>query len=464
LWQLQVDSANPVSGLSESCGEVVTDEATTSTNHRALLRCIWFRIVHGTNLPPKNRQCTIFRPHANDASIVMKRIRALCISRNYPNSQFPQLGVWAKRLVMASGSWCDTKVIAPVPWFPRIGLTTYARYGSIPEHQLDETTEVFHPRMLLLPGTHFHSTEAMAYYHAIRRLVEQIRKAWAFDLIHAHFIYPDGVVAARLAKETGVPFVVTEHASWTPWLEGHPGVRRQAVMAATHAAKVIAVSRSLAKDISSFGVPADRIAVVPNIVDGSIFNVEGRVDNGDSRRILFVGIMRKVKGVDVLLRAMRLLLDAGWPASLTIIGESFYSSYARDYDELRRLSSQLELDESVSFAGAKTPEEVAAEMRNSSVVVLPSRRETFGVVLAESLACGTPVVATRCGGPEDIVDESVGELIPPDDPQALANAIMSVVGRRAEFRPDVLSRHSLRQFGAGVVTRQMETVYTNALA
>jgi teichuronic acid biosynthesis glycosyltransferase TuaC len=103
-------------------------------------------------------------------------------------------------------------------------------------------------------------------------------------------------------------------------------------------------------------------------------------------------------------------------------------------------------------------------MRNSSVVVLPSRRETFGVVLAEALACGTPVVATRCGGPEDIVDENVGLLIPPGDPQALATAIRSVVDRRAEFPAAVLSRHSLQRFGADVVTKQMETIYKNALA
>lgn len=394
----------------------------------------------------------------------MSLIRALCISRNYPNDQFPRLGIWVQRLVTACSGWCEMRVIAPVPWFPPVSGTAYSRYASIALHEWAGGTEVFHPRFLLLPGMSLHSLEAISYYRGVRRLVERLRSDWPFDLIHAHFIYPDGVVAARLSEEIRVPFVVTEHASWTPWLNDRPLVRRQAVAAAHRANRIIAVSRTLAGSIASFGIQEDRISVVPNTVDGDVFSFDGPREVPTRPRLLFVGIMRKVKGIDVLLRALRLLLDSGYPVELAIVGESFYSSYARDYRELRALSAALGLDENVRFLGAMTAPQVAAEMRRSSLVVLPSRRETFGVVLAESLACGTPVVATRCGGPEDIVDDDVGVLVEPGDPGALADGIRTVLSRQSDYDPARLRRHSLSRFGTDVVSRQLETIYRDALA
>jgi glycosyltransferase involved in cell wall biosynthesis len=179
--------------------------------------------------------------------------------------------------------------------------------------------------------------------------------------------------------------------------------------------------------------------------------------------VLFVGIVRKVKGIDVLLRAIRLLVDDGVRIRLTIAGESFYASYARDYAELTELCTRLGLDDDVQFVGAMNPMQVAAEMRDSSVVVLPSWRETFGVVLAEALACGTPVVATRCGGPEDIVDDQSGLLVNPGDPAALAAALKSVLSNPAYYDPNRLRQHALDRFGRDVVSNQLRSLYEQIL-
>lgn len=394
----------------------------------------------------------------------MKPIRALCLSRNFPNSQFPLLGIWTSRIVAATAGWCETKVISPVPWFPDIAIERYARYRLIDNRETCGDAEVFHPRFFLLPGMALHSAEATLYYHAVRRQVRRLRREWPFDIIHAHFIYPDGVVAARLAKEFRVPFLVTEQASWVPWLNTYPAVRRQALTAARDASKVLAVSRSLAKSIASFGVPENKIAVVHNIVEESVFNLGQRPQSVTPPRILFVGIMRKVKAVDVLLRAFRLLLDSGFDARLVIVGESFYASYARDYAELRELHTSLGLGDKVEFTGALAPPQVAEEMRKSSVVVLPSWRETFGAVLAESLACGTPVVATKSGGPEDIVNDEVGLLVEPGDAAGMADAIRNVVTHRERYEPQRLSESSHSRFGKDVVGHELERVYRDALA
>jgi glycosyltransferase involved in cell wall biosynthesis len=309
-----------------------------------------------------------------------------------------------------------------------------------------------------------HSVVSESYYLGTHRAIEKLARTFSPDLIHAHFIYPDGVVAARIGKDLGLPVIITEHAPWNPWLVQYPRVRIKALAAAEYASRIIAVSRSLAKDIESFGVPVSKIAVIPNVIDESSFNLEGSKTSHDPGRLVFVGIVRRVKGLDVLLEALRILRDNGQVINLRIIGESFYESYARDLDEVQRLVVRLGLSGSVTFLGGMSAPEVAREIRQSAALVLPSRRETFGVVLAEALACGRPVIATRCGGPEDIVSEDVGVLVEPNDAPALAEGISRVLSSASSYDPAALNSHAIHRFGRDVVSAQIQRVYEETLA
>jgi glycosyltransferase involved in cell wall biosynthesis len=179
----------------------------------------------------------------------------------------------------------------------------------------------------------------------------------------------------------------------------------------------------------------------------------------DPDRILFVGFVNYMKGIDVLLRAMRLLVERGSNARLVLVGGAHYRNTLRQERELRGLANDLALTGRVTFAGRKPPGEVARLMAESAVVVLPSRAESFGAVLVEALACGTPVVATRCGGPEDIVDDEVGLLVPPDDASALADGIDHVLGNRDRYQAAALRERALARFATEVVTAQVAAVY-----
>jgi glycosyltransferase involved in cell wall biosynthesis len=117
----------------------------------------------------------------------------------------------------------------------------------------------------------------------------------------------------------------------------------------------------------------------------------------------------------------------------------------------------------VQFVGKKLPPELTRYMQESAVLVLPSRAESLGLVLVESLACGTPVVATRCGGPEDIVDDQVGVLVAPEDPEALARGIEQVIDQRDRYDPALLRRRALERFGIEVVGRRLRDVYENVI-
>jgi teichuronic acid biosynthesis glycosyltransferase TuaC len=358
---------------------------------------------------------------------------------------------------------CDIRVVSPVPYcppLPSIGrLDQYARFRGIARHETREGVEILRPRFLVGPGTSLYALEAAAYYRGIVREVDTLREEFPFDLIHAHFIYPDGVVAHRLSQRYGVPFVVSEHAPWTGWLD-RPGVARAAVPAAQAASAILAVSSSVERTIRAYAGDEPRVEVVPVGVDGDRFRLGTGPRIPD--QILFVGFVNYMKGIDVLLEAMRLLRDRGAPGRAILVGSGFYRNTQRQELELRALAGRLGLEDRVTFAGRRAPEEVARLMAESAVLVLPSRAESFGAVLVEALACGTPVVSTRCGGPEDIIDASVGRLVPAGDPTSLAEAIDLVLREPSLFDAEHLRRHALARFSWDTVIDGLLTAYREA--
>lgn len=367
------------------------------------------------------------------------------------------MGLWVERPTVLLAARCDIRVVSPVPYcppLPSMGPFDYfTRFRDLPHREVRHGIAVERPRYLLGPGSSTYALSGEAYYRGVRRAVDRIHESWGFDLIHAHFIYPDGVAGAKLARRYKVPLIVTEHAPWHPWLDRF-GVRRQALAAARCAGEILAVSNSVREMILTEIADAS-VRVVPVGVDAELFKPE---EDATRRRdqILFVGFVNYNKGIDVLLRAMTLLRARGEPAQLLLLGGSHYRNTRTQEDELRALAQRLSLDEHVHFLGHQLPDEVARLMRESAVVVLPSRAESFGAVLVEALACGTPVVATRCGGPEEIVDPTVGMLVSPGDPEALADALVSVLHRPAAYPVDTLRRYALDRFGW---PRIVETIY-----
>ncbi len=392
-------------------------------------------------------------------------LKVLVMSRNYPNNVMEILGLWVERLVRQSASFCEPKVIAPVPYippFPWLG-EYYSRFRRIDAHRWADSVEISHPRFFVGPGYSLHSVEWVTYYLGVRRCVDQLHRRFPFDLIHAHFTYPDGVVAARLGRRYGVPVIITEQVPWRPWLEHYPVVRRQATWAARQSTFHIAISRSVRDSITHFTKDASNLRIIPDGVDGSVFTMPQNGRRFISNQILFVGATRPVKGVDILLKAVRLLVDRKCDVKLVIVGEGYYRSYRREYDRLQQMARDLTIQGYVEFAGKKSVSDLVRYMQESAILVLPSRAESLGMVLAEALACGTPVVSTRSGGPEDIVNEKVGVLVPVEDPGALARGIEEVLRRRGDYDPVKLRSYALDNFGLESIGRRMSDLYQEAL-
>jgi glycosyltransferase involved in cell wall biosynthesis len=387
--------------------------------------------------------------------------RVLVLARSYPNDVLPSLGLWTERpTVLLQEHGCDMRVVSPVPYCPPIPsvgpLRQYARFRRVRRREKRNGVDVVHPRFLVGPGTMLYASEASAYHRGVVGEAERLHAERPFDIVHAHFIYPDGAVAHRLASRWRVPFVVTEHAPWTGWLDRR-GVARVALPAAHAAAAILAVSSSVGRAIQAYAGDGPRVEVIPVGVDTALFRPETAPRVSD--QILFVGFLNYMKGIDVLLDAMSTLRDRGEAGRLVLAGGSFYRNTRKQEEALRGRAVALGLGDRVTFVGRKPQEEVARLMAESAVVVLPSRAESFGAVLVEALACGTPVVATRCGGPEDIVTPDVGELVSVGDASALADALSRTLGRRARYEPARLRAYAQSRFDWETVVEQIRDVY-----
>lgn len=394
----------------------------------------------------------------------MKRPKVLVLSRNYPNSVMPSLGLWVKHLVGELSENCDIKVIAPTPYAPPTKLfSDYIKYRQIEKRSVVDGVEIFHPRLIVGPGYSLYNVEGIMYFLSVYFLIKRIWKTFKFDIIHGNLIYADGFVATLLGKIYKKPVVITEHAMWDPWLDKHPLVGKQALWAAKNCDRIVAVSRALKICIMDFHNDEKKIKIIPCGVDGSLFVKNDIEKKSKPKRILYVGWVAYHKGVDVLLKSMKALKEKKVDVELIIIGQSYYKDQKRQENELKELAKQLGVSEMVYFAGGKSQKEIVEYLNQSSLLVLPSRRETFGAVLVEAMACGVPVVATKCGGPEDIITPDVGVLAEKEDEDSLAAAIKSALDNCDRYQGDKIRKYALENYSWESVGKRFEKLYGETL-
>jgi glycosyltransferase involved in cell wall biosynthesis len=275
-----------------------------------------------------------------------------------------------------------------------------------------------------------------------------------FDLIHAHAAFPAALVAMELASELGLPFVVTEHTgeALRHRIE-RTQIGRRALGDALHRADaVIAVSETLARRLRQEGVLATD--VIPNVVDENVFT-PATPARSDPPRVLALARLVDGKGIAQLVEAAALLRRNDFRLELRIGGDG---PRRREWE---RYAQRMGLGEAISFLGSLSRNAVVEEMHACSCFVLPSESESFGVVCVEALACGRPVVATRSGGPEEIVTERDGVLVPARDVDSLAEGIRTVLTHPYDI--EAIRAGAVQRFGSATVTAALERVYRRVL-
>lgn len=332
----------------------------------------------------------------------MKPIKILTFSTLYPNAAQPTHGIFVEnrlRHLLESGE-IEVKVVAPVPWFPLTNpaFGKYGNFAKVPEHEVRHGIEIWHPRYWVLPKIGM-SIAPLLMARAVRETVRNIREqGFDFDLIDAHYFYPDGVAACMVANRLGKPFVVTARGTDINLIPRHSLPKRWILWAANKSRAMISVCQALKNEMTKIGIAADKVTALRNGVDLEFFNPGNRAEirkqlNISGKTLLSVGYLIERKGHHLIIEALSRLPDV----RLYIAGEGEMSA------QLHKLASDNGVADRVIFLGALDRESLRRYMVAADALVLASSREGMANVLLESIACGTPVVATPLWGTPEVV-------------------------------------------------------------
>jgi glycosyltransferase involved in cell wall biosynthesis len=372
-------------------------------------------------------------------------LRLLTFSTLYPSNSRPNHGVFVEnrlRHLVASGQAVST-VLAPVPWFPSANprFGDWARMAATASQETRNGLVVLHPRYPVIPRIGM-SVAPFLLYRAMRPVLARMLSEGArFDVIDAHYVYPDGVAAVWLGRHFGLPVVVTARGTDVSLIPRFRVPRRLIQGAIRGAAALVTVSAALKTALVALGAPDDKVTVLRNGVDTTLFRPP--VDRDAARAalgltrptLISVGLLIERKGHDRTIEAMAKL--PGF--DLLIVGEG------PERDSLLALIGRLGLSDRVRLLGARPHAELPALYGAADASVLSSSREGWANVLLESMACGTPAVASNIWGNPEVVQEiAAGVITEANTPDGIAASVRRLFDG---MRPRVETRTYAERFG-----------------
>lgn len=278
-------------------------------------------------------------------------------------------------------------------------------------------------------------------------------------LIHSS-LWAGAALAERLASEA-IPFIVVEHLKALLVPDGFNDYQKSRVREVyRHAGKIVAVSSALEMQLLRiFPEAQGKTTTIHNPVAMQMAAAKS-VDRGKDTDFTFitVSLFRAEKRIDVLLNAFAGLVGLGKSVKLKLVGDGPLRRV------MKRRALRLGLEDRIEFSGYLTREKVAGELGRSDCLVLSSEVETFGMALVEALAAGLPVISTRSGGPEDIVTEETGVLVPVNNEAALGRAMQTMMEDHSKYAPEEIRRYALDKFGAKVYVDAFQSVFEELCA
>jgi len=362
--------------------------------------------------------------------------RLVVFTTLFPHAGQPGTGLFIRERMFRVAKAIPLIVVAPVPWFPLQALIRRWKphfRPAAPATEMQDGISVLHPRFFSVPGA-FKWLDG--FFMAIGSLPTMLRvkRSFGFNVIDAHFAYPDGYAASLLGRWLRVPFCITLRGTEVP-LARDPRRRRRLVDALQRATRIFSVSESLKRHATTLGVAGDRMLVVGNGVDMGTFH---RLDRAVARQrlglamdapvLVSVGALVERKGFHRVIECLPALRRKFPGLRYLVVGgpgpEGDWGA------RLRRDVADLGLQECVVFLGTLAPEDLKVPLSAADVFVLATRNEGWANVFLEAMACGLPVVTTDVGGNAEVVaDARLGIVVPFGDSDRLAQAITDALGR-----------------------------------
>lgn len=343
-------------------------------------------------------------------------VRTLVFSTLFPSESRPHHGIFVETRLreLLAHQGVEARVVAPVPWFhstdPRHG--EHAAMARTPVRENRHGLDVLHPRYLVIPKIGMTLAPLLLALGALPAMRQLRAEGFDFDLIDAHYYYPDGVAASLLARWFDRPLTITARGTDLNLIPQHTLPRLMMQWAARQAAVSIGVCKALVDVLRGWGIEESRLQVMRNGVDLQRFRPldreQMRAELGvvGSPMLLSVGHLIERKGHHVAIEALAALTDRHPRACLYIVGEGGQRL------ALQALATHLGMADRVVLVGQAPNTELARWYSAADVLVLASSREGWPNVLLESMACGTPVAATRIWGtPEVVGAPEAGRLV-----------------------------------------------------
>ena len=379
------------------------------------------------------RQCYTFPP----LDFLGHAVRILTFSTLYPSVVRPTHGIFVEtrlRKLVESGT-VVARVVAPCPWFPFLSskFGRYSLFARTPKTETRNGLRIDHPRYPVLPKIGMNSAPIALFASSLPLLRRQIRKGDDFDLIDAHYFYPDGVAAVLLGETLGKPVTITARGDDLDLISTYTVPRQWIRWAAKRAAGMITVSNGLKRRLETLANPRTEIRMLRNGVDLDVFRPQNRQSAREALgltrpTLLAVGNLvpkkRHIMVVDALVHLPGV--------DLVIVGEG------PERTRIEARCRELGLSNRVRLLGRKPQEALPALYSAADLLVHPSSREGWPNVLLESMACGTAAIVTFFDGVADIIAApEAGRIAPEPTPNSLAETIRDVLRAaptRAETR------------------------------
>jgi L-malate glycosyltransferase len=378
--------------------------------------------------------------------------KVLIIPSWYPTEENKILGIFFKEQAIALKKFgCEVTVLYPEIRTLRAYKSGWKQGMQISEEDGLKTYryKTYNPLPARVPFSN-----AFIYYSRLKKLYKKmVQREGKPDIIHAHSALWGGWAAAKIAKEENIPLVITEHSSKLVRGLLTPYEKNEITKALSQADGIISVGPSLKREMQKYTDKS--IHEIPNIVDYKAFQMNSRKDSGKDRfRFFSLAFLTPNKGMDILIKSFAKAFKSE-EVDLLIGGDG------QQKDELVELAQKLGVESQVQFLGRIDRHQVIEHMHQCDAFVLASKFETFGVVLIEAMASGKPVISTRSGGPDSIVNDKNGILVPVDDIEELSSAMKHLYNHYYMYNPEAIRKDCEDRFSEEVIVEKIVEIYNS---
>lgn len=381
----------------------------------------------------------------------------LHIPRWYPHKGDAMLGLFVKNQILSLGPEYLNSVLF-LHFVDR--QDSMFSIETITDEKI-RTTRVFIRKAATSVAILNNIINAFRYFKASRKGYHLIRKRFGKpDLCHVHVLTRTGLPALWLKYFNGIPYIVSEH--WSRYFPEHnafKGWMRKlfARFIVRNSSALVCVSESLHKAMKAFGLDHMNYYTIPNVVDTDLFKPGSAQESNTSTCLIHISCFEdQSKNISGLLKAMEIMVQKQIDIKLILVGDGI------DRQNLESFATQLGLSESVEFTGTLMPDELVRRLQSSDFLVQTSHYETFSTVVAESFACGIPVISTAVGIFPEVYERDTGVMIESGLPDSIADAITEAISMRGNFNRDKLRMIAVSRFSQEQVGSLLASCYQSA--